>query len=81
MPALSEEFVVAPGKQRAAGIVLDEKVDIDQRHDAAGEEKDFFGEALAGITDDGFEKSSSTRQVVLHSLHPALGIARSGGIA
>ena len=41
--------VAAPGEEGAMVVVLSEEVDIDQRCDAAGEEKEVFGEAGARV--------------------------------
>lgn len=55
VPAGAIELVVAPGEEGAAAVVLDEEVDVDEGHDAADEEEDFLGKALARVADGGFE--------------------------
>ena len=53
--------VAAPGEEGAMVVVLSEEVDIDQRCDAAGEEKEVFGEAGAKVAGDVFESPDGVR--------------------
>src|SRR3954453_8517019 len=49
MPARPVGVILPPGEQGAAPIVLDQQVDIDQRREAAEEEKKLLGQPVAGL--------------------------------
>jgi len=62
VPAGAIMAVAAPGQEGAMVLVLNEEVDIDQRGDAAGEEKEVFGEAGARVAGEVLQGLDGFRQ-------------------
>src|SRR4051812_47327083 len=55
VPTGAVELIVAPREQRPMPIVLDEKIDVQERRDPADEQEDVRRQALVRVTDRRFQ--------------------------
>ena len=49
VPSGSIGFILPPGEQRAAVVVLNQQVDVDERREAAEEEEEFLRQSAGGL--------------------------------